>query len=614
MAVRRGPWPAILIFALLCAVVVATAFIFGSLWVTLPLCAVIFAMGYLLLSRILRSFDNAAILSNLVQDQPPKENAMANRLLAELLLAGSEKRLTPIVAQELLSKNLNISNFVIFFREDEKLVPRIYAGLNKNNFASPFVHRLSAELKRGSQDGAVSRAESDIRLAYKSDDVDSMTSPVAFNYSWSRSRSVFIVADDPQGDFTQMISDAEFNKIFWPGLDYSFRMNQKLMAKNIENRQMSQQLNQARKDMAELGRDLKNKIIDIQSFVKVSNELYSLFSEEQLFQTLIEIVRGQLHTPIAEILVPSGEGKFAIRQASSDELPSSSLALDCESELCELIMKSPKPILLPLAASGMKRDEPFLNKAIAAGVTAASAIKAGGKTACILLVGEKNDKSQYSGQDIDFLYAVSNIASLALDNIYQYSTIEKLSYTDSMTGIFNYRYFYKRLNEEILRSKRFERELALVILDIDNFKLFNDNYGHQAGDLILKQLSDLITRTIRSIDVVSRYGGEEFCIIMPDTGIGNCSVFIERLRCQIAESQFESNLFPRGSSITVSVGGAVFPHHASTPDRLIYGADMALLKAKSFGRNRAIMYESDTTVETHPAERGYDEDRQKTLF
>jgi diguanylate cyclase (GGDEF)-like protein len=183
-----------------------------------------------------------------------------------------------------------------------------------------------------------------------------------------------------------------------------------------------------------------------------------------------------------------------------------------------------------------------------------------------------------------------------------------------MTGIYNYRYFYKRLHEEVLRAKRYNRELALVILDIDNFKSFNDNYGHQAGDLVLKYLSDIVTKTIRSIDVVSRYGGEEFCIIMPDTGVGDCQIFIERLRSQIADFKFESELFRTGSKITISVGGAVYPFHAPTPDRLIYCADMALLRAKSLGRNRAVMYEPDPSVDSNSGKGGFNESRQESIL
>jgi len=614
MIVRPGPWPVLLILFLLCAVVLATAFVFGFLWFAALLLAVVVVMAYFLAIKIIRSHENISIISDIAKLQPQRDNAMAYKLLTETLLAWSDKRPIFAAAQELIRENLRLEKFVIFIREDDRFIPKILAGLNKNSLASPSVHRLSSSLKHGMQEGVFSTSENDIRLAYKNGEIDHMNAPVAFGYSWGRNRAILVIADDPHGDLTQLAKDTEFNRIFWPGLDYCMRINRRLSDRNTESRQMSQQLNQARRDLAELSRELKNKMIDIQSFVEVSNELYSLFNEEQLFQALIEIVRGHLRTPIAEILVPSGDGKFTVRQSASGARPSIGLALECETELCELIMRSPKPVLLPLAASGMKRDEPFLNQAIAAGISVVSAIKAGGKTACILLVGEKSDKAQYSSQDMDFLFVVSNIASLALDNIYQYSTIEKLSYTDSMTGIYNYRYFYKRLSEEILRAKRYDRELALVILDIDNFKSFNDNYGHQAGDLILKQLSDLITRTIRSIDVVSRYGGEEFCIIMPDTGVGNCTVFIERLRSQIAESRFESYLFPKGSNISISVGGAVYPHDASTTDRLIYCADMALLKAKSLGRNRAIMYESDITLDSHPAEGGFDESRQESIF
>jgi diguanylate cyclase (GGDEF)-like protein len=162
-----------------------------------------------------------------------------------------------------------------------------------------------------------------------------------------------------------------------------------------------------------------------------------------------------------------------------------------------------------------------------------------------------------------------------------------------MTGIYNYRYFYKRLGEEILRAKRYNRDISLVILDIDNFKLFNDNYGHQTGDMVLKSTAELVTRAIRSIDIVSRYGGEEFCIIMPDTSENSSRFFIERIKNEISDFKFRSGTMNEEMSITVSVGCSVFPHHGSTSDRLIYCADMALLKAKSLGRNKAMIYQAD---------------------
>ena len=134
--------------------------------------------------------------------------------------------------------------------------------------------------------------------------------------------------------------------------------------------------------------------------------------------------------------------------------------------------------------------------------------------------------------------------------------------------------------------------LALVIFDIDNFKLFNDTYGHQAGDEVLKNMAELVTSSVRAIDIVSRYGGEEFCVIMPDTGFANCLIFIERLRKRIEGHAFLSKFVEKGYNITISIGGAVYPVDAQSADRLIYCADMALLKAKADGRNQSIMFNS----------------------
>ncbi len=401
----------------------------------------------------------------------------------------------------------------------------------------------------------MSAAENDSRMAFRQDDTLNLHRPVAFAYSWGRSRAVFAVFEDQHGFFSEVAREPGFNRAFWPAVENHLRLTSRLQEKSQEVRQLDQQLDQSQRQLGELNKELKNKLLDLQSFVKISNDLYSLFDEEQLFSTLKETIKTHLGASSAEIMVHGGEGNFVIRRLPEpDEKSEIAPSLDVESELFSLLAKSPRPVILPLAASGLKQKEPFLSAAFRSGYLVASAIKTGGQIACVLLVGEKNNKAQFSGMDLDFLYIISNIASLSLENIHQYSTIERLSYTDSMTGVYNYRYFYKRLGEEILRAKRYGRELSLVILDIDNFKSFNDNYGHQAGDLVLKQLSDLITKTVRSIDVLSRYGGEEFCIIMPDTGIDNCQVFIERLRAEIADFGFESELFSRGNKI-LGVGG-----------------------------------------------------------
>ncbi len=606
----------LIIFSLFffCLLAFGVAIVLKTAWITALVVVLVLAISAVLIISFNKTSRDLAILSKITQPVKSTENILAFRLLAELDLSAIEKKSPALKAAELIREKFQLESFAIFFREEDKYIPKIYSGINRIGLAAPPIQKLSPAMKSNINIGALSSDESDILTAFKRDGVNIASSMIAFAYSWSRMHSVYLIADDSLGRFSESLRDSEFNRIFWPGLDNELRQNQKFLERGQEVRELGRQLDQAKKDIGDLNRELKNKLLDLRAFVNISSDLYSLFSEEELLSRLKQIVCEKLGAASAEILVPSGDSRFIPHAAGDAGQAAMDLSLDSESELAELISKSPRPVLLPLAGSGFKRNEPFLRAALTLNFQIASAIRTSGHTACVLMVSQKKDKTQFTNLDLDVLYIITNIASLALDNIHQYSTIEKLSYTDSMTGIYNYRYFYKRLNEEILRAKRYDRELALVILDIDNFKSFNDNFGHQAGDLVLKQLSDLITKTIRSIDVVSRYGGEEFCIIMPDTGIGHCQIFIERLRSQIADFKFESNLFQKGGSISVSVGGAVYPQHAPMPDRLIYCSDMALLKAKALGRNRAVMYEADISFESKSTEGGFNGSRQESML
>jgi diguanylate cyclase (GGDEF)-like protein len=207
-----------------------------------------------------------------------------------------------------------------------------------------------------------------------------------------------------------------------------------------------------------------------------------------------------------------------------------------------------------------------------------------------IFLGKKTNESPYDSKDLTEFSVLTNMAGLALKNIEQYKTMEALSYTDSMTGLYNYRYFYKRLNEEVFRAERFVRKVALVIFDIDEFKVYNDTFGHQSGDRVLKQLGEQLLKVVRSIDVVSRYGGDEFCVIMPETDEKECTRFMDRLLKSIETNLFKDEFLEHEHHITISLGGSVYPKDAKSVDRLIYCSDMALLRAKSLGKNKSILY------------------------
>jgi diguanylate cyclase (GGDEF)-like protein len=177
-----------------------------------------------------------------------------------------------------------------------------------------------------------------------------------------------------------------------------------------------------------------------------------------------------------------------------------------------------------------------------------------------------------------------------VENAESYEHIEEMSYTDNLTGLANQRYFRKRLAEEISRAKRYRRSVALIIFDLDDLKKVNDGHGHLAGDAVLRRLGQILRSSIRAIDIIARYGGDEFCVIMPESDESSCSQFMERLRTTVAGHEFKGRFTAKTHEILISAGGAIFPENARRSDRLIYCADMALLEAKKAGRNRCRMY------------------------
>lgn len=167
---------------------------------------------------------------------------------------------------------------------------------------------------------------------------------------------------------------------------------------------------------------------------------------------------------------------------------------------------------------------------------------------------------------------------------------EELSYTDALTGLANQRYFRKRLDEEISRARRYQRSLALIIFDLDGLKAINDQHGHQAGDEVLRQMGCILKHCIRAIDIVSRYGGDEFCVIMPEADYATCRQLMQRLQETIGREKFVVENLVEPISCTISQGAALFPIHADNQTDLIFHADMALLKAKASGRNHFLIH------------------------
>jgi diguanylate cyclase (GGDEF)-like protein len=187
--------------------------------------------------------------------------------------------------------------------------------------------------------------------------------------------------------------------------------------------------------------------------------------------------------------------------------------------------------------------------------------------------------------DQQSLESVADICATAIQNAHYVDRVKQLAYLDGLTGIFNRRFFELRIMEEIERARRYGTGMAVIMADIDEFKRLNDEFGHVLGDEVLRQVSSLFHQQLRKVDVVCRYGGEEFGILLTQVNPEQAMVIAEKLRKMVEGWQFPG--VPR--TVTISAGAATFPQHGTTRDGLVTAADNALYAAKQAGRNRVCL-------------------------
>jgi len=189
----------------------------------------------------------------------------------------------------------------------------------------------------------------------------------------------------------------------------------------------------------------------------------------------------------------------------------------------------------------------------------------------------------------DRLQVIANQSSLALQNALLHEELERLSVTDRLTELYNHGYLHQRLDEEIERAMRFGHRLSVIMLDIDDFKKFNDRFGHPKGDMVLKAVSSVIRQNLREIDVAARYGGEEFVVVLPETDVAGALAVAERIRTSMEEYPHIADEQGERVTQTISLGVATYPLHAPDGASLIEAADQAMYRAKRAGKNRVVV-------------------------
>lgn len=220
----------------------------------------------------------------------------------------------------------------------------------------------------------------------------------------------------------------------------------------------------------------------------------------------------------------------------------------------------------------------------------------GGRKVGVLNVTDKTGGRPFDEIDLSLLEIIGPQMAVALERAEwqeRATEFQLMSITDSLTSMPNRRYLEERLAEELNRSKRYDYAMSFLMIDIDDFKAYNDNNGHQAGDLALQITAHCLKSALRSADVASRYGGEEFCILLPQTAMAEAGTIADRIRNRVNTTHYPHGKSQPLGHVTISIGVSTFSTIVNTPETIIAAADRALYQAKSLGKDRVEFYVDD---------------------
>ncbi len=329
------------------------------------------------------------------------------------------------------------------------------------------------------------------------------------------------------------------------------------------------------------------------NLMSFTNTLLFAESKEDLYKCVMEIAADLVGASRGSIMLIDKKGKNL--QIGFCKGMNSSLAQSITVKLGEGIAGKVASSGIPLLVDDVEKDNRvrmpnrprFKTKSLLS-----VPLKLRDKTIGVLNLSDKEDRGAFNESDLNLLASFANLASLmiertwALERTFQ---LEKLSITDHMTGLYNHRFLRTRLEEELNRSTRNGLNLTVIFIDLDFFKIYNDIGGHLAGDAALKKAADILKASVRDMDIVVRYGGEEFCIVLPDTSKNEAVQVAERIRQEIEKEKFPKEEDMPFGRLTASFGIASFPEDGHTFTTLIHSADLALYRAKAEGRNRVVL-------------------------
>lgn len=337
---------------------------------------------------------------------------------------------------------------------------------------------------------------------------------------------------------------------------------------------------------------IREKASEVKAVRTLGRQFLLCREPERLFQAILEQARRITGAERGSLMIcEEGGDELLIRAVSGiNEKVVQKLRIRPGEGVAGRVFESGEPVLV----ENVEKDPRFQRRNRARHSTKSFVslpIEVGDGTIGVLNLSDKSSGEVFAEEDLRKLEAVAVQATMAIERstYYQQSVeLRQISITDPLTGLLNRRYFQERLAEEVERASRHEHALSLIMVDIDHFKPYNDSNGHPAGDRALVQVAKALRTSVRTIDVVSRFGGEEFAVILPQTRKQEACEIAERIRSEVEALYIAGEEGLPNKRLTISLGVAAFPEDCHDLKSLVQRSDQALYRAKDEGRNRVV--------------------------
>jgi len=308
-----------------------------------------------------------------------------------------------------------------------------------------------------------------------------------------------------------------------------------------------------------------------------------LISEESKTSPIKKIYEIKKGAAIPEEISPAEKRKVTVLEKELRERPAEIDIQNFDQRVIKLLLNAKRPILISPDRSSPSDIKIVLPEGVSSFIRSPLIIE--GKILAILTL------EGFKGEIFDNFLILAAQLPLEIKKIELYQKGQELAVMDGLTKLLVRRHFMDRYIEEIERSKRHNLKLSFFMIDIDHFKSYNDMYGHLSGDIVLQETAEILKNSLRQVDLVGRYGGEEFVVVLPQTDKEDAVRVAERIRWAADNHIFKA--YDKSTRVTISIGVATFPGDARKAETLIEKADQALYTAKRKGRNRVEAYQSE---------------------